>query len=98
MLDLKPLIRCPCVPKFQMKLTRSVIVSLGEEEFLALADIQDAHLHILIFPLHQCFVCFAVGDHYHRGWSLHPDFTKALALLFCELRTLISQVIWMTSY
>lgn len=77
-----------------MQSAKSVIASLRQGEYLASVDIQDAYLHSLIYPPHQGFLCFAVGDNRFQYFTLHfclssapRVFTKILACLLAFLRT-----------
>lgn len=55
-LDLKKL-------KFHIESVQLVVASLEQKDFLALADIKDAYLHIPIFPPDQKFLRFVVEEH-----------------------------------
>ncbi|CAJ0920785.1 unnamed protein product [Ranitomeya imitator] len=92
-LDLKLLNRRVRLRHFRMESLRSVIASMEAQEFLCSIDIQDAYLHVPIFPGHHRFLRFAVQrDHFQFvalpfGLATVPRvFTKIMAALMAILR------------
>ncbi|CAJ0921526.1 unnamed protein product [Ranitomeya imitator] len=92
-LDLKLLNRRVRLNHFRMESLRSVIASMEAQEFLCSIDIQDAYLHVLIFPGHHQFLCFAVLQEHFQfvalpfGLATAPRvFTKIMAALMAILR------------
>ncbi|CAJ0919414.1 unnamed protein product [Ranitomeya imitator] len=92
-LDLKLLNRRVRLRHFWMESLRSVIASMEAQEFLCSIDIQDAYLHVPIFPGHHRFLRFAVQrDHFQFvalpfGLATAPRaFTKIMAALMAILR------------
>ncbi|CAJ0967241.1 unnamed protein product [Ranitomeya imitator] len=92
-LDLKLLNRRVRLRHFRMESLRSVIASMEAQEFLCSIDIQDAYLHVPIFPGHHRFLRFAVQqDHFQFvalpfGLATAPRvFTKIMAALMAILR------------
>ncbi|CAJ0930062.1 unnamed protein product, partial [Ranitomeya imitator] len=92
-LDLKLLNRRVRLRHFRMESLRSVIASMEAQEFLCSIDIQDAYLHVPIFPEHHRFLRFAVQqDHFQFvalpfGLATAPRvFTKIMAALMAILR------------
>ncbi|XP_069820999.1 uncharacterized protein [Dendropsophus ebraccatus] len=92
-LDLKRLNRYVRLSHFRMESLRSVIASLEPGEFLSSVDIQDAYLHVPIYPPHQRFLRFAVGEEHYQfvalpfGLASAPRvFTKTMAAVMALLR------------
>ncbi|CAJ0964903.1 unnamed protein product [Ranitomeya imitator] len=77
-LDPKLLNKSIRVQRFRMESLRSVIVSMEKGEFLASIDIQDAYLHIPIFPSHQRLLRFAVQEQHFQFVALPFGLTTAL--------------------
>ncbi|CAJ0933392.1 unnamed protein product [Ranitomeya imitator] len=69
-LDLKLLNRFVKVRHFRMESLRSVIASMEQGKFLASINIRDAYLHIPIFPPHQRFLRFTVGEEHFQFTAL----------------------------
>ncbi|CAJ0939659.1 unnamed protein product [Ranitomeya imitator] len=93
-LDLKLLNRFVKVHHFRMESLRSVIASMEHGEFLASIDIRDAYLHIPIFPPHERFLRFAVGEEHFQfttlpfGLATAPRvFTKVMAAVMAILHS-----------
>ncbi|XP_073430315.1 sex comb on midleg-like protein 2 isoform X4 [Dendrobates tinctorius] len=91
-LDLKILNRFIRVRRFRMESLRSVIAAMDPGEFLASIDVQDAYLHIPIFPSHQRFLRFAIGGRHFQfvalpfGLATAPRvFTKIMAVVMAIL-------------
>ncbi|CAJ0926027.1 unnamed protein product [Ranitomeya imitator] len=76
-LDLKLLNKFVRVRRFRMESLRSVIASMEKGEFLASIDIQDAYLHIPIFPSRQRFLRFAVQEQHFQFVALPFSFATA---------------------
>ncbi|CAJ0955857.1 unnamed protein product [Ranitomeya imitator] len=92
-LDLKLLNRRICLNHFRMESFRSVIASMESQELLCAIDIQDAYLHVPIFPGHHRFLRFAVLQEHFQfvtlpfGLATAPRvFTKIMAALVAILR------------
>ncbi|CAJ0956512.1 unnamed protein product [Ranitomeya imitator] len=93
-LDLKLLNGFVKVRHFRMESLCSVIASMEHGEFLASIDIRDAYLHIPIFPPHQRFFRFAVGEEHFKfralplGLATAPRvFTKVMAAVMAILHS-----------
>ncbi|XP_073436841.1 uncharacterized protein [Dendrobates tinctorius] len=93
-LDLKLLNRFIRVRHFRMESLRSVISAMEQGEYLASIDVQDAYLHISIFPPHQRFLRFAIdGRHFQFvalpfGLATAPRiFTKVMAVVMAILHS-----------
>ncbi|CAJ0961645.1 unnamed protein product [Ranitomeya imitator] len=89
-LDLKLLNRFVRVRHFRMESLRSVISSLEKGEFLASVDIQDAYLHIPIFPLHQKFLRFAVNNLHFQFTALPFGLASAPRVFTKVMSTVVS--------
>ncbi|CAJ0949284.1 unnamed protein product [Ranitomeya imitator] len=73
-----------------MESLRSVIASLEKGEFLASVDIQDAYLHIPIFPLHQRFLRFAVNNLHFQFTALPFGLASAPRVFTKVMSTVVS--------
>ncbi|CAJ0919880.1 unnamed protein product [Ranitomeya imitator] len=73
-----------------MESRRSVIASLEKREFLASIDIQDAYLHIPIFPLHQRFLRFAVNNLHFQFTALPFGLASAPRVFTKVMSTVVS--------
>ncbi|CAJ0923067.1 unnamed protein product [Ranitomeya imitator] len=89
-LDLKLLNKFVRVRDFRMESLRSVIASLEKGEFLASVDIQDAYLHIPIFPLHQRFLRFAVNNLHFQFTALPFGLASAPRVFTKVMSTVVS--------
>ncbi|CAJ0958219.1 unnamed protein product [Ranitomeya imitator] len=74
----------------EMESLRSVIASLEKGEFLASVDIQDAYLHIPIFPLHQRFLRFAVNNLHFQFTALPFGLASAPRVFTKVMSTVVS--------
>ncbi|CAJ0930577.1 unnamed protein product [Ranitomeya imitator] len=95
-LDLKLLNKRVHLRHFRMESLRSVMASMEAEEFLCSIDIQDAYLHVPIFPGHHRFLLFAVlQDHFKFvalpfGLATAPRVsTKIMAALIAILKRFV---------
>ncbi|CAJ0964265.1 unnamed protein product [Ranitomeya imitator] len=73
-----------------MESLRSVIASLEKGEFLASVDIQDAYLHIPIFPPHQRFLWFAVNNLHFQFTALPFGLASAPRVFTKVMSTVVS--------
>ncbi|CAJ0954016.1 unnamed protein product [Ranitomeya imitator] len=89
-LDLKLLNKFVRVRHFRMESLRSVIASLEKGEFLASVDIQDAYLHIPIFPPHQRFLRFAVNNLHFQFTALPFGLASAPRVFTKVMSTVVS--------